>query len=144
MENTNEKSGAVIDAVVDEKVNARVEILNKRIEDLKLKLATAKDELNKLTGKKSSKSTEPKDPGVIETILEIVEKANIEKGVSKKAILSKLVAKVPDRAPDGMSKTINVQLPTRMSRERGIAIEKLENGNFYVKTKVAKKVTKAA
>lgn len=105
-------------------------------------LLDLKKEADEKASKKSGK-TEKKGPGVIETIAEVVSKAG-EKGVSKKAILAKLVQRFPDRATEGMSKTINVQLPKRMSRERKINIVKLENGNFLVRTKAPKKTKKAA
>jgi len=100
----------------------------KKIDDLKAQLTTAKDELKKLTGKKSS---EPKGPGVISTILALVTDAP-KTGISKSEILEKLVEMFPERSKEGMENTINVQLPSRMSKERNIKIEKLETGNFHV------------
>jgi len=99
----------------------------KKIDDLKAQLAAAKDELKKLTGKKAEK----KGPGVISTIFTLVSNAG-QSGISKADILSKLVEMFPDRAEDGMEKTINVQLPSRMSKERGVVIKKLEDGNFAI------------
>lgn len=100
----------------------------KKIDDLKAQLSAAKDELKKLTGKKS---TEKKGPGVISTIFTLVSDAG-QSGISKAEILLKLVEMFPDRAEDGMEKTINVQLPSRMSKERGVTIKKLETGNFAI------------
>jgi hypothetical protein len=102
----------------------------KKIDDLKAQLAAAKDELKKLTGKKAEK----KGPGVISTIFTLVSDSG-KTGISKADILSKLVEMFPDRAEDGMEKTINVQLPSRMSKERGVVIKKLEDGKFVVATK---------
>ena len=99
----------------------------KKIDDLKAQLAAAKDELKKLTGKKAEK----KGPGVISTIFTLVSDSG-KTGISKADILAKLVEMFPDRAEDGMEKTINVQLPSRMSKERGVVIKKLEDGNFAI------------
>lgn len=99
----------------------------KKIDDLKAQLAAAKDELKKLTGKKSEK----KGHGVISTIFTLVSDSG-KTGISKADILAKLVEMFPDRAEDGMEKTINVQLPSRMSKERGVTIKKLETGNFAI------------
>lgn len=99
----------------------------KKIDDLKAQLAAAKEELKKLTGKKSEK----KGPGVISTIFTLVSDSG-KTGISKADILAKLVEMFPDRAEDGMEKTINVQLPSRMSKERGVVIKKLEDGNFAI------------
>ncbi|MBN2829091.1 MAG: hypothetical protein JXR56_02090 [Candidatus Cloacimonetes bacterium] len=100
----------------------------KKIDDLKAQLSAAKDELRKLTGKKSS---EPKGPGVIGTIFTLVSESG-KTGISKADILAKLVEMFPDRSEDSMKNTINVQVPSRLSREHNIKIEKLENGNFVV------------
>lgn len=100
----------------------------KRVDDLKAQLSEAKDQLRKLSGKKTS---EPKGPGVISTILDLVTNAP-KTGVSKDEILAKLVEMFPDRTPEAMKKTINVQLPARMSKERNVKIEKLDTGHFHV------------
>lgn len=102
----------------------------KAFAEAKTKLSEAKNELRKLSGK-GKKSSEPKGPGVISTILSLVTSSG-KKGISKKELLNKLVEMFPERASDGMEKTINVQLPGRMSKERGISIVKLETGAFVV------------
>ena len=102
--------------------------LTKKIDDLKAQLAAAKDDLKKLTGKKSA---EKKGPGVISTIFTLVNDSG-KTGISKADILTKLVEMFPDRAADGMGKTVNVQIPNRMARERNVKIEKLENGNYAI------------
>ncbi|MFA6335809.1 MAG: hypothetical protein WCX48_09735 [Bacteroidales bacterium] len=134
-----EKSGAVIDAKENENPLGDKSVKGEVLEQAK-KLREKKDNKKKKSAGKTGKP-EKKGPGVIESILEFVTKAG-EKGVSKKAILAKLVARFPERAVDGMSKTINVQLPKRMSRERKIKIVKLENGNFMLKLQVKKENNK--
>lgn len=117
-----------VDVEVNEIDNSQqIADLTKKIDDLKAQLAAAKDELKQLTGKKSA----PKGPGVISTIFTLVSDSG-KTGISKAEILAKLVEMFPDRAADGMEKTINVQLPSRMSKERGITITKLESGNFAI------------
>lgn len=98
--------------------------------DAKTELAEAKLALAKLTGKKSGK--EKSGPGVIATIFTLVSNAD-NKGITKADLLTKLVEMFPERAAEGMEKTINVQLPKRMSKERGVNIVKSEVGGFYVK-----------
>ena len=127
MEAKNAKKGA-INLAKNEAKSANLEALRAKYESAKKAYFEAKG-----TDKK-----EPKGPGVIETIFELISKSG-EKGLSKKAILAKLEAKFPERAAEGMSKTINVQLPKRMSRERKIKILKLENGNFALQAPKAKK-----
>lgn len=98
-----------------------------KVEDLKNQFAAAKNELKELTGKKS----EAKGPGVIATIFTLVTNSP-KTGISKADILAKLVELFPDRSAESMQRTVNVQLPSRMSKERGVKIEKLETGNFVV------------
>ena len=98
--------------------------------DAKTELSEAKLALAKLTGKKGGK--EKAGPGVIATIFTLVSKAD-SKGITKADLLTKLVEMFPERAAEGMEKTINVQLPKRMSKERGVNIVKSEVGGFYVK-----------
>jgi hypothetical protein len=97
--------------------------------EAKTKLAEAKNALRKLTGKKSK--GEPKGPGVIATIFTLVNQSG-KKGISKQEILDKLVELFPDRALEGMSKTIAVQLPGRMSKEKKVNIVKLETGAYVI------------
>jgi len=88
----------------------------------------AKSVYQKLVGKKS---TEPKSPGVISSIFDLIEKSG-KVGVLKTEILASLVTRFPDRTSDGMQKTINVQLPSRMSKEKNVEIIKVED-KFMIK-----------
>ena len=101
----------------------------KKIRDEK----AAAEKSAKAEKKASSKKDplKPKVPGVIESIFLAIEKSG-EKGISKAQILAHLVQKFPDREKEGMEKTINVQLPKRMSKEREVKIEKTEKGNFIL------------
>lgn len=98
---------------------------------------------NKSTGgaKKKSAPKKAKGPGVIASIQEIV----TDKGpITKAGILKILVKKFPDRDEEAMGKTVNVQLPNRMSKEKGINIEVDDKGRFSVgagKKAAAKKKT---
>lgn len=102
----------------------------KTFAEAKTKLTEAKVNLRKLTGK-GKKSSEPKGPGVISTILSLVTKSG-KKGISKSELLEKLIEMFPDRAPESMGHTISVQIPSRMAKEKGVKIEKTEAGCFYI------------
>lgn len=81
---------------------------------------------------KEKKAAPKKDkgPGVIQTIADLI----VEKGpITKEKILKELSKKFPDRDPEAMMKTINVQLPNRMNSERGMKITLTEDG--YVNKK---------
>lgn len=81
---------------------------------------------------KAKKQATEKGPGVISTIADLIN----EKGpITKDKILKELTKRFPDRDPDAMIKTINVQLPNRMSRERGMNIVMTEDGYVNKKKK---------
>ena len=133
---TNVKKSDVVD-VKKLQANDKVEEIDtealiteaqKKVDDLKAQLSEAKQELRKLTGQSNK---EPKGPGVIATILTLVTDSG-KTGITKQEILDKLVEMFPDRSSEGMSKTINVQLPTRMSKEKKVNIVK-ENDRFLIK-----------
>lgn len=69
-----------------------------------------------------------KGPGVIGSIVEFLESANSKKPLSKQALVEKLCKRFPDRPSEGMAKTVNVQVPTRIRTDKGINVQKNENG----------------
>ena len=97
------------------------------LEKAKLSYEHAKTAYQLLTGKAPKVS----GPGVISSILDIVTKS--PKGVSKQEILDQLVNLFPDRTADGMLKTIQVQLCTRMNAEKHVNIIKTEEGKYLIK-----------
>lgn len=99
-------------------------------DEAKKELIEAKNAMRKLKGEKTK---EKKGPGVIATIFSLVEKSG-KVGVSKEEILNNLIEQFPERAPDGMEKTINVQLPGRMSKEKGVKITKTEKNTFVLES----------
>ena len=66
--------------------------------------------------------------GVISTIAEIIKQAGKE-GITKQEILNELIKKFPDRNAESMKKTINTQVPNRISKEK-FPVKKLENGKY--------------
>jgi hypothetical protein len=77
---------------------------------------------------KKEKETKVTKPGVISSIVTLLEKAP-KKGISKEQILEKLLKEFPERPADKMKATINVQVPSRISKEK-FKVEKLEGGMF--------------
>lgn len=87
----------------------------------------------KKEGKKGTapkKAGEPGKPGIIATIVSLVEGSG-KKGITKAEILAELVANFPDRSEDSMKNTINVQVPARINKEK-FPVKKLE-GDRYCK-----------
>ena len=72
-----------------------------------------------------------KSKGIISTIVESIEKSG-KKGISKEAILNLLIKEFPDRSADSMKNTINVQVPSRISKER-FPLVRMDNGNYMKK-----------
>lgn len=89
--------------------------------------ASAKE---KQTPKPQAKS-KGKKPGVIATIVEIIENCGKE-GVTKEEIHQVLVKKFPDKQAKSMKNTVNVQVPHRISTER-FKLGKTEEGRFFKK-----------
>lgn len=77
---------------------------------------------------KSASTPKKKGTGVIASIAKLVEDAP-KKGISKEDILKALVKAFPEREKDSMSKTINVQVPSRISKER-FEVKSLGNGKY--------------
>lgn len=87
--------------------------------------------------KSSGKNPKPKSgagskksphPGVIATIVKTIERSG-EKGVTKEQILKVLTKTFPDREERAMKNTINVQVPSRISKEK-FPVERTENGTY--------------
>lgn len=84
--------------------------------------------------KQGKKKKEPplgkkeKTAGVIAVIIELIEKSG-QKGISKEQILEELIKRFPDRRPTSMKNTINVQVPTKISKER-FPLEKTPDNKF--------------
>lgn len=96
---------------------------------------TTKGKSTKGSPSKSKESTPPKSKkgkGIIATIVELVEKAPKTEGVTKEKILETLVKEFPDRDPDAMQKTIQVQVPNRITRER-FEVGKTTEGGYFKK-----------
>src|SRR4051812_29712345 len=84
-------------------------------------------------GKKTTVKTQPspgkpvvkaKGTGVLGAIEAALTSASDKSPLTKPDLLAKLVKQFPDREATAMQRTINCQVPTRMSRERGIKIVK--------------------
>ena len=69
-----------------------------------------------------------KTVGVVKSIVELIEKSG-QKGISKEEILEELIKRFPDRQPTSMKNTINIQVPTRISKER-FPLEKTPDNKF--------------
>ena len=91
--------------------------------------AAGKDNGEKPKGKRPEKAGEPGKPGIIATIVSLIEKSG-KKGITKDAILAELKEQFPDRDEASMKNTINVQVPARIGKEK-FPVSKLEGGLYY-------------
>lgn len=71
-------------------------------------------------------------PGVIASIEEFVKKASKTKPITKEQVLEKLCERFPDRDKEAMAKTVNIQLPSRLNKEKELGIEKSDKGGYYI------------
>lgn len=92
-------------------------------------ITPAVDPKPEITPEVSKPSTSFQGPGVIVSIVEMIEKADPKVGISKEEILAELVKKFPERDKVKMSKTVAVQVPARISSER-FKVKKLESGGY--------------
>lgn len=74
--------------------------------------------------KKEAKKKE-KGPGVISSIYTCLTEATEENPVTKEQVLEKLVEIFPDRDRDSMKNTINIQMGSRMEKEKNVTIHKV-------------------
>ncbi len=74
----------------------------------------------------------PNGPGVIASIEEFLKETSADKPITKKGILKKLCKRFPDRDADSMSKTIAVQVPNRMNKDKSMGILKHEDGGYFI------------
>jgi hypothetical protein len=70
-------------------------------------------------------------PGVIASIIEYLTAATADKPVTKKKIGERLAKRFPDRTIDAMMKTVNIQVPGRLRNDKGLNIQKDEEGKGY-------------
>lgn len=83
---------------------------------------------DKPKGKRPEKAGEPGKPGIIATIVSLIENSG-KKGITKEEILAELKEQFPDRNEQSMKNTINVQVPARIQKEK-FALKKLEGGRW--------------
>lgn len=88
--------------------------------------------------KKASKKEGPKKVGVIASIIEFLGKASAKKPLSKADLAEKLSEKFPDKEKNSMASTINVQVPNRIRKDKGIEVSKNENGYWIDQDELAK------
>jgi hypothetical protein len=98
---------------------------------------TKEIEVTKSKKKSSKKKPEPKKEkgkskgaGVIATVVEMLQ--NSKRPLTHQQIVDKLSTKFPDRSPEGMMKTVKIQVPNRLSKEKGLKIKKDDKGGFII------------
>ena len=75
------------------------------------------------------KDKKEKGPGIIDTIIECLNKGPIK----KEKIEEVLVKRFPDRKREGMRSTINIQLAGRLAKEKKLKIESTDKGYMIKK-----------
>lgn len=71
--------------------------------------------------------------GVIGSIVEFLKAGSAKKPVSKTELVEKLSARFPDRSPESMKATVNVQLPNRLRVDKELDVQKNDNGYWIAK-----------
>lgn len=124
----------VLSAILNAK-SVKIVDATEEAEDKKLQkqMKGGSKKTDKKTGEKKKSGTPkkkaPKGPGVIATILEIIR----TKGpISKDQLCTQLGKKFPDRPKEGMMNTINIQVPSRLNKEKNAKIKRNDKGKYYI------------
>jgi hypothetical protein len=78
--------------------------------------------------KKEKAPAAERGPGVIASILKFLQSGTAKKPVTKEDVHQKLIKLFPDRDADSMWSTINIQIPNRLRVDRGVHVNRNENG----------------
>lgn len=81
--------------------------------------------------KAKAKKEKAKGPGVIASIVEFIE--NSKKGITKDQIVDKLAKRFPDRKPESMKNTVNVQVPNKLKTDKDITVVRDDKGRYRIK-----------
>ena len=101
-----------------------------------VKKKAAKKAAKKAVKKKAAPAAAKKGPGVIASIREIVLSAKTKaKAMSKDDILKKMIKAFPDREEKSLKNTINVQVPSRITKETDYDVIKTDAGLYWVRKK---------
>jgi len=73
-------------------------------------------------------------PGVIDSIVEFLEKANEQKPLSKPQIVSMIKKRFPDKEVSAIESTVGQNIPTKLRTARNLDIKKNEHG-YWIKPK---------
>lgn len=79
---------------------------------------TKEEKTDKPNGKKPEKAKGKSGKGIIATIVSLLEKATKKQPITKAEIIDVLKKEFPDRDVRGMTRTVHVQVPGRISREK--------------------------
>ena len=91
---------------------------------------------------KASSSRQGGKPGVCASIIEFIQN---DGPITKADIVAKLKKRFPDRNEDSMAKTVNVQVPNRINKEKNLNVVLTDNGyQIGGKPKTSKKKAAAA
>ncbi len=85
----------------------------------------------------TAKPAAKKGPGVIDTVIEQLQKATKKNPVLKDAIHTVLVKRFPDRDPASMKATLNAQVPTGLKTEKNIdvgAVDTPKGRGYYIQS----------
>lgn len=99
--------------------------------------SNGKEKSNGKAAKPAKKGGKPKGegpgrgPGVIGKIADILKAASKKNPVTKEDITKQLAKAFPQRSAESMAKTVNVQVPGRIAKEKGLNVRK-EGKAYYV------------
>jgi len=90
----------------------------------------AKTPDKKPAAKKKAKGE--RGPGVIGTIVEILQGASQKKALTLDKIVDELAKRFPEREKKSMLSTVKVQISGRIQRERGLKVKHNDKGGYWI------------
>jgi hypothetical protein len=119
-------------AAVDPQTEAKVAALQQQVQAIREDAAKRIGELRAQIKALRPKGSGIKGPGVIAAIVTMLTAATEKKPISKPTMLDKLAEQFPDRDRDGLGKTLGCQVPGRIAKEKGLKVEKNDEGYWAV------------
>lgn len=94
---------------------------------------SSKKDSGKAKAKAKKAEKEDKGPGVIASIIEFLKEASSKNPISKADLVKKLAKRFPDRGEDSMKSTVNIQVPSRLVKDKDLNVKKNDDGYWISK-----------
>lgn len=84
------------------------------------------------TPRKTGNTNGSRGVGIVHTIVKCLKSASAKKPISKGTILKELTDKFPDRPESGMRRTVDIQISTRLRKDKGLDVQGNNDKGFWI------------